>query len=210
MDPARHPRAKKKDRSGMWISIGAHVGLIVIALIILSQTELGRQLKDNLLGTTRAKDRTDKPKPPPPEAPRPKGPKAPVDAPPPPASRGHVDAPPPTEGGFAVDSGPKAKGPATASGADTNKQLRVAPPPPKPVAVRPVFQSASTPSTVAALLVQRSKAAASIESIGSEQFSKAGAGDAGAIIKNISGATVTDGKFAVIRGLNDRYISTTL
>ena len=68
-------RVKKKDRTGVWISVGAHVGIVVIALVILSQTELGKQLTDKLIGTTRDRDkRQERPKPPP-AAPRAAGPR---------------------------------------------------------------------------------------------------------------------------------------
>src|SRR5262245_27322040 len=100
--PADRPtRVKKKDKTGVWISIGAHVGVIVIALIILSQTELGRQLKDKIIGTTRDQQKQqDKPKPPPAQARQ--GPRrAPVDAPPPSGGpRKAADAPPPVSEGF--------------------------------------------------------------------------------------------------------------
>ena len=46
--------------------------------------------------------------------------------------------------------------------------------------------------------------------MGAEQISKAGASDAGAAVTKVAGATIVEGKFAVIRGLSDRYISTTL
>lgn len=47
-------------------------------------------------------------------------------------------------------------------------------------------------------------------SMSSEDFTKAAVSDAGEAIEKISGANVVDGKFAVVRGLADRYITTTL
>ena len=44
----------------------------------------------------------------------------------------------------------------------------------------------------------------------SEDFTKAAVSDAGEAIEKISGANIVDGKFAVVRGLADRYITTTL
>lgn len=66
------------------------------------------------------------------------------------------------------------------------------------------------PSNVKALLQERSKAAAAIESFGAEQISKTSVSDAGDIVARVSGATVVDGKYAVIRGLTDRYSAATL
>lgn len=61
--------------------------------------------------------------------------------------------------------------------------------------------------TEAALLQLRFDSPALLDSIGSELMSRAGAGDAATALKLVSGASVQDGKFAVIRGLPDRYVS---
>jgi TonB-dependent receptor len=45
--------------------------------------------------------------------------------------------------------------------------------------------------------------------LSSEDFAKAAVSDAGEAVEKISGANVVDGKFAVVRGLADRYVSTT-
>ncbi len=59
----------------------------------------------------------------------------------------------------------------------------------------------------ATLLQLRFESTALIDSIGSELMSKAGASDAAAALKLVAGASVQDGKSAVIRGLPDRYVS---
>jgi outer membrane receptor protein involved in Fe transport len=74
---------------------------------------------------------------------------------------------------------------------------------------RPVF-AAPPKATIKQLLAERSKAAASIESYGSEQISRSSVKDAGDIVSRVSGATVVEGKYAVIRGLTDRYSAATL
>ncbi|MCS7337430.1 MAG: TonB-dependent receptor [Verrucomicrobiae bacterium] len=56
-----------------------------------------------------------------------------------------------------------------------------------------------------ALLIERQSATALIEAIGSDRFSRLAAGDAAEIMTKITGVSVVDGKFAVIRGLSDRY-----
>ncbi len=58
-----------------------------------------------------------------------------------------------------------------------------------------------------ALLNLRFKSPALMDSIGADLMSRAGAGDAAGALKLVTGASVEDGKFAVIRGLPDRYVS---
>lgn len=46
--------------------------------------------------------------------------------------------------------------------------------------------------------------------VGAEDFSKFAAGDVGEVLERIAGVNVVEGQFAIIRGLEDRYSSTTL
>jgi outer membrane receptor protein involved in Fe transport len=62
-------------------------------------------------------------------------------------------------------------------------------------------------ATEADLLRLRQESSALIDSISAELMSRAGAGDAAAALRLVSGATVQDGKYAVIRGLPDRYVN---
>ncbi|MCD4779435.1 MAG: carboxypeptidase regulatory-like domain-containing protein [Candidatus Omnitrophica bacterium] len=62
-------------------------------------------------------------------------------------------------------------------------------------------------ATEAGLLQLRIESPALLDSISSELMSQAGAGDAASALRLVSGATVQDGKFAVIRGLPDRYVN---
>jgi hypothetical protein len=64
--------------------------------------------------------------------------------------------------------------------------------------------------TEASLLIARMEAPAIMDSISSELMSKAGASDAAAALKLVSGASVQGGKYATIRGLPDRYVSSQL
>lgn len=57
------------------------------------------------------------------------------------------------------------------------------------------------------LLNLRMDSASMMDSVGAEMMSKAGASDAAGALKLVSGATVQDGKYAVVRGLPDRYVS---
>ncbi|WP_169853113.1 TonB-dependent receptor [Anaerohalosphaera lusitana] len=64
--------------------------------------------------------------------------------------------------------------------------------------------------TEAALLDLRMKSPELLDSISSELMSRAGASDAAGALKLVAGATIQDGKFAVIRGLPDRYVNSQL
>ncbi len=61
--------------------------------------------------------------------------------------------------------------------------------------------------TEAALLDLRMESPSLMSSISAELMSRAGASDAASALKLVSGATVQDGKYAVIRGLPDRYVN---
>ncbi len=54
----------------------------------------------------------------------------------------------------------------------------------------------------------RSQHSGLMDSVGSDMMSKAGAGTAAAALRLVTGASVQDGKYAVIRGLGDRYTAT--
>jgi TonB-dependent receptor len=60
------------------------------------------------------------------------------------------------------------------------------------------------------ILVERQNSSTMMEALGSDFLSRVGAGNAAESLTKVSGATIVDGKFAVIRGLSDRYVSTTL
>lgn len=55
------------------------------------------------------------------------------------------------------------------------------------------------------IMFERQQSGAMVDAIGSEQFSKLGSGDAGAIVARVTGVSVVGGKYAVVRGLSDRY-----
>lgn len=65
-------------------------------------------------------------------------------------------------------------------------------------------------TSIKQLLEERAKSSAVVESYGTEQISKSGVSDAGDIVGKISGSTVSEGKFAVVRGLADHYTLSTL
>ncbi len=60
------------------------------------------------------------------------------------------------------------------------------------------------------LLSDRQSAAALTDAIGSDFFSQAGAGNAAEIMTKVTGASVVGGKYVFIRGLGERYGSTSL
>ncbi len=58
------------------------------------------------------------------------------------------------------------------------------------------------------LLVERQRASSISDAISSDQFSRLGAGDAAEALSKVTGASVVDGKYVLIRGLGDRYSNT--
>jgi outer membrane receptor protein involved in Fe transport len=62
-------------------------------------------------------------------------------------------------------------------------------------------------TTVVALLQMRLESPAMMDSVGADLMSRAGASDAAGALRLVAGASVPDGKTAVIRGLPDRYVS---
>ncbi|MGZ8937782.1 MAG: TonB-dependent receptor domain-containing protein [Limisphaerales bacterium] len=60
------------------------------------------------------------------------------------------------------------------------------------------------------LFFDRQSARSMTDAIGSDMFKNLAVGDAAQALTKVTGATVADGKFAVIRGLADRYTFTTL
>ncbi len=65
-------------------------------------------------------------------------------------------------------------------------------------------------NTEAVLLKDRQKATSLSDAISIEAISRAGSGDAAEAMKQITGASVVDGKHVFVRGLGDRYTSTQL
>lgn len=59
----------------------------------------------------------------------------------------------------------------------------------------------------AGLLNLRMESPAMMDSVSSDLMSRAGASDAAGALRLVAGATVQDGKYAVVRGLPDRYVS---
>ena len=60
------------------------------------------------------------------------------------------------------------------------------------------------PSTVTS---QQRDASGVLDAIGAEQFSRFGDSNAASALKRVSGVTINGGKYAVVRGLNERYTS---
>ena len=59
------------------------------------------------------------------------------------------------------------------------------------------------------LLSQRQKAASISDAMGSETFGRLGLGDAADVLAKVTGASIQDGKYMVVRGLSDRYNANT-
>jgi len=67
-----------------------------------------------------------------------------------------------------------------------------------------------TDSKEAGALEIRATAATAQDAISSELMSRSGASDVAGALKHVVGASVTEGKYAAVRGLSDRYTGTTL
>lgn len=72
------------------------------------------------------------------------------------------------------------------------------------------INAADLENTEIELLSTRREAIVLSDSIGADFFSRAGVGDVAAAMTKVTGANVVGGKYAVIRGLGDRYSNTTL
>jgi len=68
--------------------------------------------------------------------------------------------------------------------------------------------AAQVVSQQADLLIDRQRSPAVSDVLGSEFFSRASAGDAAEAMTKMTGVNVVDGKYAVVRGLGDRYSNT--
>ena len=81
----------------------------------------------------------------------------------------------------------------------------------KVVELQEVTVSAAVESgSVNRALDEQRNAVAVVNSISSEQIAKSPDGDAAAAVQRVSGATVQDGKYVVVRGLGDRYTTASL
>jgi outer membrane receptor protein involved in Fe transport len=122
-----------------------------------------------------------------------------------------ADAPSAAGETFFQDTRQQVQGPGSEGG--TGAAAAAKPPPPAPKIIPlppPVVFKPPPPSTIRSLLQERATSLGSIEAIGTEQIGKSGSSDAGAVVNRVAGASIVDGKFAVIRGLSDRYVTTTL
>lgn len=61
--------------------------------------------------------------------------------------------------------------------------------------------------SIASLLIDQKKAVAISDGISADAIKRSPDNNTGEVMKRVSGATVQDGRFAIIRGLNDRYNS---
>jgi TonB-dependent receptor len=73
-----------------------------------------------------------------------------------------------------------------------------------------VVEAKALKNTESALLKSRQKSAAVSDAVSAEAISQAGSGNAAEAMKQITGASVVDGKHIYVRGLGDRYTSAQL
>ena len=73
-----------------------------------------------------------------------------------------------------------------------------------------VVMAPKTKGSIEELLRERRNRSTVSVSIGSEQFAKSGDSNAASALKRVSGLSLVEGKFVYVRGLGERYSSTTL
>ena len=73
-----------------------------------------------------------------------------------------------------------------------------------------VVEASAILNNEAGLLRERSRAIAVSDAISAQAISRSGSGDAAAAMTKVTGASVVGGRYVYIRGLGDRYASTTL
>jgi len=73
-----------------------------------------------------------------------------------------------------------------------------------------VVEAKALKNTEAILLKDRQRAKAVSDAISSEAITRAGSGNAAEAMKQVTGASVVEGKYVYVRGLGDRYTSTQL
>ncbi len=213
-------RKEQKDPVSLVISVVVHVALIGGVGYWAAKTGKLDEITRRILQAVRA-DKKDDQKPEPPKTAQTKAPPAklpPINTGLPPSGGGGSrravasDAPDAVGESFFADTRTQTKGPSsgTAGSGDKPKAVKAPPPPPPPRIVPRAFSFTPPKTDIKQLLVERAKATALVESFGAEQISKSGASDVSDIVGRISGASLADGKFAVVRGLADRYTLTTL
>lgn len=213
-------RKEQKDPVSLVISVVVHVALIGGVGYWAAKTGKLDEITRRILQAVRA-DKKDDQKPEPPKTAQTKAPPAklpPINTGLPPSGGGGSrravasDAPDAVGESFFADTRTQTKGPSsgTAGSGDKPKAVKTPPPPPPPKIVPRAFSFTPPKTDIKQLLVERAKATALVESFGAEQISKSGASDVSDIVGRISGASLADGKFAVVRGLADRYTLTTL
>ncbi len=206
----------QKDRTSLVISAVIHVLLIGGVGYWAWKSGKLQQAVEHILGVVRPAEKPKEQAKPLENKPPPKPlPKINEGAPPPPSGgsrRAVASDAPDAPGGesFFADTRTQVKGGASTGGPGSAKtNAPPPPPPPRPAVVLPAFRPAPV-SSIKQLLAERAKSSSVVESFGSEQISKSGVSDASDIVGKISGSTVAEGKFAVVRGLADRYTLSTL
>lgn len=210
------PRKPQKDRTSLVISVVIHVVLIGGIVFWAYKTGKLEQMRQAVLQYVKGEKKEEK-KPEPVQQKQAAVPKLPpinqgVKAPESSGTRRAVasDAPASSgSGSFFQDTRKQVEGPSSGTSAPRQTNAPVLKQAGPATAQRPSFAPLPQ-ATVKQLMAERAKAAAAIESFGAEQIGKSSVKDAGEIVSRVSGATVVEGQYAVIRGLTDRYSAATL
>ena len=73
-----------------------------------------------------------------------------------------------------------------------------------------VVETRAVENTEAALLASRQRSLAVSDAISSEAIGRSGAANVADAMQRVTGASIVDGRYVVVRGLGDRYVSTQL
>lgn len=214
------PRKPQKDRTSLVIAIVLHVVLIGGVVFWAYKTGKLEQIRQAMLQYVKGEKKEEKKQEPVQQKQQAAAPKLPPINQGMPQTQGGgtrravaSDAPEAAGGSsFFQDTRRQVSGPSTegAGGAGSMKQTNapIIKPMVRPPPFKPVFTPA--PTSVKQILAERAKSTAVVESFGAEQIARSSVRDVGDIVGRISGSTIVEGKFAVIRGLSDRYTSTLL
>lgn len=223
------PRVRKSSTAtSLLVSAGVHTGVIVVIFVVAAKTGLIPNRFIPITALRPEKKPDEKPPEPPKDVPPSKEEvaQAKTDAPPPPSNEPPPTTAPPTV--KAADPSAPAIGGASAFGADVRQpgaqrapvvqaQSKPGTGTKAPATVVPsttapsAFSAEATkPSTVESVLEERKSSVTVQDSFSREQITRSAARDAGEVVAKITGASVVDGKVAVVRGLSDRYTTTVL
>ena len=211
---------KRKDDTRSSLTIAAILHVILIGGVVYWAYQSGNLEKAaRMLGLVPEQRKNDQPQPKPQQAAQPQNqPNSqlpPIGAPSQPAggTRRAVAAGAPSSAGgssFFQDARTQVAAPSSTPGVGSVAPTAPPPPPKPPTPGNTPVPRPTGAGSVVKLDKERMTAKRVQDSIGTEQMSRGVGSSAGDAVSKVTGTTIVDGKFVVVRGLSDRYTSTTL